>query len=60
MNNNELDWYALSKLNNNYFDLQQFSNIVSKAEPSNGIDRVTLHYRKKLLLLFQNAYEMIK
>ena len=34
--------------------------MIEKAQPSQGIDRVTKHYRKKLLILFQNASQMIK
>ena len=55
-----LDWYQISKLNNEYFSLDTFAQIVTKAEPSIDIDRVTMHYRKKLLILFQSAARIIK
>jgi hypothetical protein len=55
-----IDWYSLSKLNDQHFDLAAFSDIVANVNPAQGIDRVTNHYRKKLLILFQNAYQRIK
>ena len=55
-----LDWYEISKLNNERFSLDTFAKLIVKAEPSIDIERVTMHYRKKLLLLFQNATQMIK
>lgn len=55
-----IDWYSISKFDNERIDLKDFSDIVGRAQPSHDIDRVTLHYRKKLLILFQNANQIVK
>ena len=55
-----IDWYSLSKMNTDSFDLQQFNQLLSVKHPEQGIDRVTTHYRKKLLLMFQNASKNMK
>jgi len=40
--------------------LQKFHSIVNNAEVTYGVDRVTAQYRKKLLILFQNASRIMK
>lgn len=55
-----IDWYSLSKMDVDSFDFQQFNQLLSVAHPEQGIGRVTTHYRKKLLLMFQNASKNMK
>ena len=55
-----IDWYTVSKLNPDKLDLKSFNEIVSECRPEQGIDRVSLQYRKKLLIMFQNASSIIK
>lgn len=55
-----IDWYSISKMSHSNFDLDEFKEIVTDSQPHQGIDRVSLQYRKKLLIMFQEASKMIK
>jgi hypothetical protein len=55
-----LDWYSVHKLNSERFDIRAFNEVVGNCQIGYGIDNVSLLYRKKLLVLFQNASKIIK
>ena len=61
MQQDGIDWYAISKITPHALDLTAFGRaIASGGAVAQGLDRVSLQYRKKLLVLFQVAALKIK
>lgn len=55
-----IDWYSVHKLNLDSLDLPKFNQLVGNCQIAYGLDNVSKQYRKKLLILFQNASKIIK
>ena len=61
MQQDGIDWFTISKINPHALDLAVFNrSICSGSAVTQGLDRVSLQYKKKLLVLYQVAAMKIR